>query len=125
VLGCDAERDAAASGAASGAVICPGEGRAVAGGALRHAESDAAMVMAEQTLEVPAGAARARLVGVEKDAWSEGTAPPGAAFHYLGTMTDNAAGRHSKVIGSSPSSSASVWTHTEPGADTVARRACR
>jgi hypothetical protein len=29
-------------------------------------------------------------------------------LHYLGTMTDNAAGRHSKVIGSSPSSSPSV-----------------
>ena len=40
-------------------------------------------------------------------------------------MTDNAAGTHSKVIGSSPSSSPSVWTHTVPGADTVARRACR
>ena len=46
-------------------------------------------------------------------------------LHYLGTMTDNAAGTHSKVIGSSPSSSPSVWTHTVPGADTVARRACR
>ena len=47
----------------------PARDRRVAGGALRHAESDAAMVMAEQTLEVPAGAARALLVGVEKDAW--------------------------------------------------------
>ena len=37
--------------------------------ARRHAEGDAAMVMAEQPLEVPAGAARALLVGVEKDVW--------------------------------------------------------
>ena len=67
--GRDAERAAAASGVPSGAVIFPGEGQAVASGALRHAESDAAMVMAEQPLEVPAGAARALLVGVEKDVW--------------------------------------------------------
>ena len=40
-------------------------------------------------------------------------------------MTDNAAGTHSKVIGSSPSSSPLVWTYTVPGADTVAWRACR
>ena len=47
------------------------------------------------------------------------------ALYYPGTMTDNAAGTHAKVIGSSPSSSPSVWTHTVPGADTVAPLACR
>ena len=36
-------------------------------------------------------------------------------LHYLGTMTDNAAGRHSKVIGSSPSNSPSVWTPHRAG----------
>ena len=46
----------------------PARDRRVAGGALRHAESDAAMDKVEQTLEVPAGAARALLVSVEKDA---------------------------------------------------------
>jgi hypothetical protein len=50
------------------AVICPARDRRAAGGALRHAESDPAMVMAEQTFEVPAGAARALFVGVQKDA---------------------------------------------------------
>ncbi len=86
------------------------------------------MVIAEQTLEVPAGAARALLVALEKNVWwaMEGAEPLRARrFSYLGTMTDNAAGTHSKVIGSSPSSSPSVWTHTVPGADIVARRACR
>jgi hypothetical protein len=51
------------------AVICPGERQAGAGGALRHAESDAAMDLVERTLEVPVGAARALLGSVEKDAW--------------------------------------------------------
>jgi hypothetical protein len=31
-----------------------------------------------------------------------GTALRARRHHYLGTMTDNAAGTHSKVIGSSP-----------------------
>ena len=56
-----------------------------AGGALRHAERDAAMVIAEQTLEVPAGAARALLVGVRREPGEDGRGcSSGRALRYPG-----------------------------------------
>jgi hypothetical protein len=78
--------------------------------------------MAEQTLEVPKG--RMCAFGERREGrlvLDDRAALRARRFHYMGTMTDNAPGTHSKVIGSSPS----VWAHTVPGADTVTQRACR
>jgi hypothetical protein len=82
--------------------------------ALRHAESDAARLWPSKPSKYRQG--RMCAFGERREGrlvLDDRAALRARRFHYMGTMTDNAPGTHSKVIGSSPS----VWAHTVPGAD--------